>query len=30
MEDEKQIIKEITTEYSTTYANLMLTGNVTV
>lgn len=30
MEDEKQIIKEITAEYSTTYANLMLTGNVTV
>ena len=30
MEEEKQIIKEITTEYSTTYANLMLTGNVTV
>ena len=30
MEDEKQTIKEITAEYSTTYANLMLTGNVTV
>ena len=30
MEDEKQIIKEITAEYSTTYANLMLTGNITV
>ena len=30
MEEEKQIVKEITTEYSTVYATALLTGNAGV